>query len=60
MSDKQVYIVEMFDFSEEEAMKLLNERFAELPREKQLIKTSHLTDIGVQKLNKHVFEEGAE
>lgn len=55
--DKQVFIVEMFDFTPEEAMQLLNEKFADLPRDEQIIKTSLLKDTGIQKVEKYILGE---
>lgn len=52
---KQVFIIEMFDFTEEEAMYFLTKKFMRLPKKEQLIKTSLLGEEGVRKINKHIF-----
>lgn len=58
---KQFYVLEMDNFTEDEAMEFLNEVFRDAKwGTKQGMKLSHLNDKGVQDLKQHVFKEVTE
>lgn len=56
--NKQWYVLEMSNFTEDGAQEVLNEVFANIKwGDKQGMAISHLTDKGVKDLKEHVFKE---
>lgn len=59
--NKQFYVLEMNNFTEDEAMNFFNEVFKDVKwGAEQGINLSQLTDEGVQDLKRHVFKEVTE
>lgn len=57
-NNKQVYVIQMSGFTEEESRDFLNESFEQMKfTRSQGMVISHLTEKGVNDLNKHVFNK---